>query len=353
MPQLKRKEWFNVSYKVQIRTDIIDPHTYLEAELNYKDLLQNIYDCGGYVLFQQIYKWYGNKSKGFREIKKLQDLLLIGSEQFNNNKYAYLKSNALKYLKYKDCDYEVENPKINRLLNKPGFRPIMNSVYSFEYMMLENERINTFSSLETLNVFICKAREVFESDRFTNIHLGKLSKDDYIEQLNTKLKILGDRNAIFLKNYVPSNDFKTSTLEFVWYDFNQETDENPILRVLRLISKFLNNVGTTGKNNLLNCCNFSLEIVVQSEERKNVMSGIGDRALKVIEKKNNQYLNSNVKTKDNLVVSNVKYIKYKVFSDIEGYVKVSTKGDSEFNFVDETVINRLHALNEHLKGEIN
>ncbi len=73
-------------------------------------------------------------------------------------------------------------------------------------------------------------------------------------------------------------------------------------------------------------------------------------AMGVIDKKNSQYLNSNIKTKENLVISNVKKIQYKVFSDIEGYIKVSTKGDSEFNFVDETVVNRLQVLNEHLKG---
>ncbi|MDU1825432.1 hypothetical protein [Clostridium sp.] len=339
-----------MSYKLEVRTDVIDPHTYLEAELNYKELLQAINDSGGYVLFQQIYKWFGGKSKGFREIKKLQDLLLLGSEQLNNNKYVYLKTVALKYLKYKDFEGEVTELKINRLLNKPGFRPIMNSVYSFEYMMLENKYINTNSSLQTLDIFIYNAREVFKNDRISNLHLGRIIKDEYVEQLKTKLKILGDRNAIFLKNYEPSNEFAKSNLEFVWFDFNQETDKNPVLRVLRLISKFLNNVGTTGKNNLLNCCNFSLEIVTLSEDRSTTLKGISDRAIGIIEKKNSQYLNSNTKTKENLVVSNIKHIEYKVFSDVEGYIKISAKGESEFNFVNETVINRLQALKEHLKG---
>ena len=76
-----------LSYKINVRTDIIEPHTYLELELNYKQLIETIYNCGGYALFQQIYKWYGGKSKGFREIKKLEELLLVGSEQLNNNKY--------------------------------------------------------------------------------------------------------------------------------------------------------------------------------------------------------------------------------------------------------------------------
>ena len=114
-----------MGYKIEVRTDIIDPHTYLEIELKYEELLKKINECGGYALFQQIYKWFGNKSKGFREIKKLEELLLVGTEQLNNNKYVYLKSTALKYLKYKSYELELNELKINRLLNKPGFRPIM------------------------------------------------------------------------------------------------------------------------------------------------------------------------------------------------------------------------------------
>lgn len=333
-----------------MRTDIIDPHTYLEVELNYKDLLEVLEKCGGYALFQQLYKWFGNKSKGFREIQKLQDLLLVGSEQLNNNKYIYLKSTSLKYLKYKDFEEEVKEAKINRLLNKPGFRPIMNSVYSLEYLMSKQEHINTDNSLNNLNIFISKAREVFLKDRFSNIHLGKIIKDEYVQQLSTKLKILGDRNAIFLKKYLSSTEFKASTLEFVWFDYSLDTDENPILRVLRLISRFLNNVGTTGKGNLLNCCNFSLEIVTLSEERREILEGISRKAISTIERKNNYYLSSNLKTKENQVISHVKEITYQVFEDIEGYLRISTKGDSEFNFVNDKVVDRLEELKEHLKG---
>jgi len=339
-----------MSYKIEIRTDIIDPHIYLETELKYKELLEEINMCGGYALFQQLYKWFGNKSKGFREIQKLQELLLVGSEQLNNNKYVYLKSTALKYLKYRNIQEEVTDPKINRLLNKPGFRPIMNSVYSLEYLLNEKEYINSETSLNAFNIFTSKAKEMFLADRFTNIHLARISKEEYVEQLNTKLKILGDRNGIFLKNYVAATDFKASTLEFVWYDFGQNTDENPVLRVVRLVSKFLNNIGTTGKNNLLNCCNFTLEIVTLSDERKTILEKLSNRAMVAIEKKNSFYLNSFIKSKENHVISHLKEIKYKAFHEIEGYLKVSTKGDSEFNFVDETVIDRLEELKEHLKG---
>lgn len=339
-----------MNYKIEVRKDIIDPHTYLEAELNYKELLEVINKCGGYALFKQLYKWFGNKSKGFREIQKLQDLLLVGSEQLNNNKYIYLKSTALKYLKYKDFPEEVTDPKINRLLNKPGFRPIMNSIYSLEYLLEKKEYINENTSFKVFDTFISKAREAFNKDRFTNLHLGKIMKDEYVQPLYTKLKMLGDRNGIYLKNYVPAAELKASTLEFIWFDFNQNLGENPVLRALELISKFLNNVGTTGRNNLLNCCNFSLEIVTISEERKGVLEKLCSRARNSIDKKNAFYLNSNVKSKVNHVISHLKEIKYQIFEEIEGYLRVSAKGESEFNFVDGNVIERLEELKGHLKG---
>ena len=340
-----------MSYKVEVRTDIIDPHTYLEAELNYKELLEEINKCGGYALFQQLYKWFGNKSKGFREIKKLEDLLLFGSEQLNNNKYIYLKSTALKYLRYRAVDEEVKEPKINRLLQKPGFRPIMNSVYSFEYLLEKKEYINEETSLKTFEIFISIAREIFTKDRFTNLHLGKIIKDDYVQQLNVKLKILGDRNGIFLKNFIPESEFKDSTFEFVWFDFNQSLGENPVLRTLQLISRFLNNVGTTGKNNLLNCCNFSLEIVTLSEERRDIIEQLSKTAVESIERKNSFHLKSITKSKLNHVISNLKEIKYIIFVEIEGYLRLSTKGDNEFDFIDSTVVDRLEVLKKHLKGE--
>ncbi|MBU3114742.1 hypothetical protein [Clostridium lacusfryxellense] len=340
-----------MGYKIEVRTDIIDPHTYLDAELNYKELLEVINKCGGYVLFQQLYKWFGNKSKGFREIKKLEDLLLFGSEQLNNNKYVYLKSTALKYIKYKDVEKEVKETKVNRLLQKPGFRPIMNSVYSFQYLLEKKESINEESSLKAFEMFVSKAREVFNKDKFTNLHLGKIVKNEYVQQLIIKLKILGDRNGIFLKNYIPEAEFSKSKLEFVWFDFDQNLGENPVLKTLQLISKFLNNVGTTGKNNLFNCCKFSLEIITISEERKKVIEQLSEMAIENIDKKNSFHLKSSIRAKAIHVISNLEEIKYVVFVEIEGYLKISTKGDNEFNFINNIVVDRLEELKNHLKGE--
>lgn len=339
-----------MNYKIEVRTDIINPHTYLEIKLKYNELLYVLNECGGYVLFQQLYKWFGGKTSGLREIKKLEELRLLGSEQLNNNKYVYLKNPALNYLKYKDSIEEVTNMKPNKIIQKPGFRPIMNSVYSFQYLISKNENINVNVSSETFDTFIFRAKEVFKKDRFANLHLGKIIKVEFVESLKIKLKILGERNGIFLKSFLEIADFKSSTLEFVYFDFNQSTDENPVLRASRLISKFLNNVGTTGKNNLLNCCNFNLKIATFSEDRKIVLDILIKKTLIEIEKKNKFSLNSVIKAKENHVISNLKEVNIEVLTEIEGYLKTSTKGDSEFSFVEDKVIDRLENLREHLKG---
>ena len=112
--------------RVIVRTDIIDPHVYLDIELQYKELIEVLNSCGGYALYQQIYKYYGEKTKGFREIKKLEELNLVNSEQYSNCKYVYLKYTALKYLKYRDVEV-IESTYVNQNTPKPSFRPLFNS----------------------------------------------------------------------------------------------------------------------------------------------------------------------------------------------------------------------------------
>lgn len=326
--------------KIVVRTDIIDPHTYLDIELEYKDLIEVIFKCGGYALFQQIYKYYGNKSKGYREIRKMEDLIIVGSEQLNNNKYIYLKITALRYLKYRDCE-NIDEMIVNRLLPNPSFRPLMNSIYSFEYLLEVNELINTDVSIAKLTLFLEDVVNIFEKNRLQNIHLGKVVKDDYKEQLKMKLKILGDRNSIYLKDYTKENTLDNSILKFVWYDFDNDIAENPIMRVLALISRFLNNIGT---KNMLNCCKFSLEIVTISEEKKSILKKLTKRALKNIDKTNKRHINNGVNINKNKVISNIFNISYRVLPDIHNYIKVSVKVDSELGFADIDTVERIENL---------
>lgn len=332
--------------KIVVRTDIINPHTYLDLELDYKDLIETINLCGGYSLYYQIYKYYGGKSKGYREIKKMEDILLIGTEQLNNNYYLYLKSTALKYLKYKNKELFEDDLPVNRLNKNPSYRPLMNSIYSFEYLLERHELISTDLSIEKLDVFLNDVIKVFEENRLQNIHLGNVAKEDYREQLNVKLKILGDRNSIYLKEYIKGNSLRDSTLYFVWYDFDQEIQENPVFRVLTLISKFLNFIGT---KNQLNCCQFTLEIVTISQERKVILEKLTKRALERVDKKNNYYLNNSIKTKTNKVISHIKEVNYDVLPDIEKYIKVSVRGDNEFKFVDIQTVERIEKLKEVIR----
>ncbi|WP_130808270.1 hypothetical protein [Senegalia massiliensis] len=332
--------------KIVVRTDIINPHTYLDLELDYKDLIETIFLCGGYALYYQLYKYYGEKSKGYREIKKMEDILLIGSEQLNNNYYIYLKSTSLKYLKYRKIETIETDLTVNRLNKNPSYRPLMNSIYSFEYLLERHDLINVDLSLEKLDIFLKDVIKSFELNRLQNIHLGNVAKENYREQLKVKLKILGDRSSIYLKDYIRENSLKDSTLHFVWYDFDQEIQQNPIFRVLTLISKFLNFVGT---KNQLNCCEFTLEIITISEERKSILEKLTKRALERVNKKNNYYLNNSINTKSNKVISHIREVNYDVLPDIEKYIKVSVRGDNEFNFADIKTVERIEKLKEVIK----
>jgi len=252
-------------------------------------------------------------------------------------------------LKFRYSKDEVKETNINRIIQKAPFRPLMNSIYSFEYLMIKKEIINADNSLKNFDLFIISAREEFERDRFQNIHLGKIIKEDYTSLLKVKLKILGDRNGIFLKNYEVENNFKKSTLNFIWYDFDQSILDNPIMRVATLISKFINNIGTTGNNNLINCCNFSIEIMTISEERKKVLDKVIKRTLLSIKKKYDFYIKNSIVAKEIRVITCLREIKIQVFEQMEDYLKISAKGVSEVSFIDEKTIDRLENLKEQLK----
>lgn len=336
--------------RIAVRTDIIDPHTYLDIELKYKELLEIIQSCGGYALYQQIYKYYGEKSKGYREIQKLEKLLLAGSEQFNNNKYIYLKITALKYLKFRELE-AVEEFKINRHSLKPSFRPLMNSVYSFENYLETKAIINTELSSKGLDRFLHKIKGVLVSNRIPNIHLAKCEKPETAKQLHTKIKILGDRNGIYLKDLQESQELQKTVLNFVWYDFDQDTEENTVLRTVRLISKFINEFGT---KSAINCCQFKLDIITMGEKRKQILEKLTDKAIKKIQSKNDFYFkNNSTKTESHQVITGFTGSNVIVYPDIEGYVRLSSKGESEFNFAAGKTVERLEQLRQIIKGGVN
>ena len=333
-----------MSNKILVRTDIIDPHTYLDVEIYYKDLIESIFICGGYAMFQQLYKYYGNKSKGYREVKRMEDLLLVGSERLNNNNYVYLKTVALKYLKYKDQDILDDELTVSRIARNPSYRPFMNSIYSFEYLLEANKLLSPDVSCIRLNIFLDDVVDVFEQNRLQNIHLARVAKAEYREQLETKIKYLGYRSGVYLKEYKKGSRLSDSTLVFVWYDLDQDI-EKPILRVLSLISNFLNFVGTKDK---LNCCMFDLEIITFSKEREQIMQDITGRTIANIRKRNKYHLKS--PSKKNRVISNIGNIYTSVFPDIEGYIKIAVRGDNEFSFVDIDTVERIEKLKEVIKN---
>jgi hypothetical protein len=124
--------------EIIVKLGIIDPHTYLEIELNYKELLIILKKCGSYAFFGQIYNYYNSKSQGFRAIKKMIDLKILGEGKFNNNKYIYLKISALKYLKYRDFKELPSEIKVMRMPKTPN----RYSFFVFEYYLKTGEILN-------------------------------------------------------------------------------------------------------------------------------------------------------------------------------------------------------------------
>lgn len=324
---------------VLVRLDVIDPHTFLEIELNYKELLQAIQNCGGYALYQQIYKFYGGKAKGFREIKKLEELRLVGSEQFSNNKYVYLKIIALKYLKFIETG-EVQET-VNRQPQKPSFRPLMNAFYAFEHYLQTKEFISTNLSDLVVDQVIDKIKTVIKTAtmRLDVMHLVGIEKETTVKQLHTRLKILGDRNGIYLTGFQAEPNLSKSVLKFVCFDFGMESMGNVVFKYLKIISKLLNALGTTNKKNVVS---FSLEIFTMGEQRREKLEKDRDKALKLIEQKNEYFMKNN--GKENQVISGFTDVTFKVYPDIEGYVRVTAKGDKEFGFVDSDTVDRLQEL---------
>ena len=325
-----------------VRTDLINPHTYLEAEMNYKELLEILEQVGGYALYQQIYSYYGERSKGYREINKMQELLLVGSEKLNNNRYIYLKISALRYLKYREIE-DIEDMSVNRKPVKPGYRPLLNSIYSFENFLENKVIINTDVSTKVLDKVIEKCRQALKINRIPNIHLVKLENDKNVQDLKTAVKILGDRTGIYLTSFQEEKELSSSVLEFTCYDFDQELEENTVLRCLRLISNFIGRIATKNKTNYFN---FSIEIITLSESKKEVLQGLEEEALTSFNNRGIRQSKNNSLRKG----SGIRDISYKVLPNIERYTDITNRGESEFAFIDNDTVDRLEELKDILKG---
>lgn len=304
---------------VFVRTDLIDPHTYLELEMNYKDLIEKIYNCGGYCLYSQIYKFFGNKNTGYTHIKKLLDLLLVGSEQFNNNKYLNLKITSLRYLLYREREKEDEKRINNRLLQKPGHLPLFNSFYSFEMMLEKGYIVNTDMSIKYLRIYVNKIKSFLNSkERLKYLHLVKIENDDYIKRLETTLKIMGDRNSIFLSNFKEDDELSNCILSFIVFDVGL-INENIVLKTLKHISRYLNKFG---EKNLFNVCKFKLEII-STRSKKEPIEKLIDKATRTIQNRNKDV--KQIRHKNNPIISNVEGVTVCSLNDLEAYIFKTNK----------------------------
>lgn len=286
---------------VFVRIDIIDPHTYLELELNYKDLIEKIFTCGGYCLYTQIYKYYGSTSVGYNNIKRLEKMRLIGSETLNNNKYVYIKLTALKYLLYRN-EEKIENKKLNdRILQSPCHVRMFNSINKFEYYLDEKKVIGINFSINTFMKYIELIRNALNTDeRLTYLYLIKIENDDFVKKLSNTLKIMGERSSIYLVGIDENTKIENIILKFVVFDIGH-IDENFAHKTLKNISAFLNKLGV---KNLFNASKFDLEIVT-TNEKKVATEKLVNIALKKIKNSNEYFNKSNSKYKNNPIISNI------------------------------------------------
>lgn len=304
--------------EILIRTDIIDPHIFLDIELKYKNLIEVIYKCGGYVLYSQIYKFFNNKSKAYREIKKMENILLVGSEQFNNNKYIYLKITSQKYLNHKK---NIKKTNIARLLKNPGYKTLMNSFYSFEHYLITKKIINTELSVSNLINFIEIIKIKLNENRIKNIHLLPVEKENFTEIMITKLKIYGERNGIYLTEI----DQESLNLLFIVFDFDEGT--NIVLKTIKKLNEFLS---FFGKKNNRSIFNFRIKFITLSKERSIEINNLINLFIKRYEMENFGFKSAEIL----------------IHEDIEKYLKITCKGDDENMYLTKNNFERLKYLNE-------
>jgi hypothetical protein len=252
--------------KYIIRDDIINPVSYLYAEMKYKSFLTALYVCGGYALHQQVQEFF--KDSDFKDtyylIKEMQKYNLIGVEKLNKNKYVYIKSNAIKYVLYHRVDKLPEKLKIkriNKVPNRYGF-------YSFEYFLQFKKIINCDISKKTLKIVFEKILELLQKDRFENLDFVRIENIEYQKKILTKIDMLGYKSCLFLVGFSHNNFIKSSTLHFTLYDtgFNS-LDTKFINKTVKKIDDFIGAINE-------NFCKYDLEIITFSDQRKNSIQNL-------------------------------------------------------------------------------
>lgn len=94
----------------------INPYTYLDIILKYKNYLKLINCFGGYMFLTHIYK-FSSKSElqTFNDIHAMQDSRLLKIISINRNSYVLLSTTSIKYLKNKPHVAQLQPPTSTQL----------------------------------------------------------------------------------------------------------------------------------------------------------------------------------------------------------------------------------------------
>ena len=115
-----------------------------------------------------------------------------------------------------------------------------------------------------------------------------MEKPEYQEKLKYNLKVMYTRNNIFLDRFDSNDSLRNSILKFIVFDSGVSAEKNYVYKVIKIISNWINLVGKKDKN----ICKFDIEIYTFSDNRKNSLENLRNKALQEIEKNKFLWRNS-------------------------------------------------------------
>lgn len=201
----------------------INPYTYLDIILKYKNYLKLINCFDGYIFINHIYK-FSSKSKIqiFRDLHAMQESKLLKIISVNKNSYVLLTNTSIRYLK---------NKPTSEFLQPPTSTQLKTSCYLSEYINIPEDFYNSskpyvwflekykkeLNNLETKNAsvdknFLNNNRELVKpivneknksvefNDLFSKLKSSKIYFDTYENGVVTLLILDFDRSRSWIYN---------------------------------------------------------------------------------------------------------------------------------------------------------
>ena len=184
-----------------IRDDVIKLESYVMAAFKYDELLETLYECGGYAFQVQIKSKYG-ESRGKELIKGALEYKLIKLYTYSNHKYVGLSSSATKYIASKNLSADERVKTYRKISSHPSEKNLFTSVFKWtlleqgrnevkfdDYRNILLERIKHISLQEikeNRKIYVNKNYEKVKSENTTAMQLIE-SKDKHIVNIGRQL----------------------------------------------------------------------------------------------------------------------------------------------------------------------